>query len=318
VIQPNFDIVAYLEQADAPTAGLLGRIAESGSARSGSIQTFRLTQTSVYGAEESGLSHAQIVEFLQQHSQRVLPANVVRSLSDWSGKRESLSLRAGITVLGFPTKAERDGYLERHGGTACGERFVLGPAPANGLVRVPGSLVSDHLLNGRCTIELDEQGQINVTQPLDIVQMSRLRRIARAPSAASKGWRLTGDSMRQAAASGLKPGVVHRWLEDHLARPAPPLIATAIDAWLKVGSRRPLELADAILLHVPDQEQANAIATSARLRAFLLGRAGPGWLVVNKKARKQLAAVLEELGFTLSPELTHEELRAVDERSGPP
>ena len=35
VIQPNFDIVAYLDQADARTAGLLGRIAESGSAHSG-------------------------------------------------------------------------------------------------------------------------------------------------------------------------------------------------------------------------------------------------------------------------------------------
>jgi hypothetical protein len=316
VIQPNFDIVAYLEQADAPTAGFLGRIAESGSARSGPVQTFRLTQTSIYEAEEGGLSHAQIVAFLEQHSQRELPANVARSLSDWSGKRESLSLRAGVTVLGFPTKAERDGYLERHAGMACGERLVLGPAPANGLVRVPGSLVSDHLLNGRHTIELDEQGQISVTQSLDIVQTSRLRRIAQAPTSASSRWQLTGDSMRRAAGGGLKPGMVHRWLKDHLARPAPPLIAAAIDSWLKVGSRRPVELADTVLLHVPDQEQAKAIATSARLRPFLIGRVGPGWLVVNKKFRKQLADVLEELGFTLSSELTHEELRTVDERCG--
>src|SRR5262249_13181981 len=64
VIQPNFDIVAYLDQAGARTAGFLGRITESDSAHSGPVQTFRLTQSSVYQAEESGLSHAQIVAFL--------------------------------------------------------------------------------------------------------------------------------------------------------------------------------------------------------------------------------------------------------------
>ena len=77
VIQPNFDVVAYLEQADARTAGILGRIAESDSAHSGPIQTFRLTQASVYQAEESGLSHTQIVDFLRRHGQPEPPANVL-------------------------------------------------------------------------------------------------------------------------------------------------------------------------------------------------------------------------------------------------
>ena len=122
--------------------------------------------------------------------------------------------------------------------------------------------------------------------------------------------------MRQAAAGGLKPGVVHRWLQDHLARPAPPLIAVAIDAWLRVGRGRPLELADALVLHVPDGEQFKAIATSRRLRPFLLGRPGPGWLLVKKEVRRQLAAALEELGFTLNRELTQEELPAVGKLAG--
>ena len=116
--------------------------------------------------------------------------------------------------------------------------------------------------------------------------------------------------MRQAAAGGLKPGVVHRWLEDHLASPAPPLIALAIDAWLRVGRGRPLELADAVLLHVPDEEQFQAIATSPRLRPFLLGCPGPGWLAVKKESRKELAALLEGLGFTVVRELIHDELPA--------
>jgi hypothetical protein len=315
VVQPNFDLVAYLDQADARTAGLLGRITESGSAHSGPIQTFRLTQTSVYQAEENGLSHAQIVEFLQQHSQRELPANVLRSLADWSGKRESLAVRSGVTVLGFPTTADRDAYLKGHPGTACGERFVLGPSPGKekGGVQLPGSLTSNHLGDCRRTLELDEQGQLRATQPVDLIQGARMGRIGRSTV---MGWQLTADSMRQAAAGGLKPGVVHRWLEDHLARPAPPLIAVAIDAWLRVGRSPSLELADAVLLHVPDGKQYQAIATSPRLSPFLLGRPGPGWLVVKKEARKELTSALERLGFTLIRELTPDELLAADKPAG--
>jgi hypothetical protein len=307
VIQPNFDIVAYLDQADARTAGLLGRLAESGTAHAGPIQTFRLTQTSVYQAEEGGLSHVQIVDFLQRHSQREPPANVLRSLADWSGRRESLSLRSGVTVLAFPTTADRDAYLERRSGTACGERFVLGPGPGKDFP-LPGALISDHLEDCRRTWELDEQGHIRATRPVDLVQVARLCRIAR-PTA--MGWQLRADSLRQAAAGGLKPGLVHRWLEDHLAHPAPPLIALAIDAWM--GRSRPLELADAVLLHVPDGKQFQAIVASRRLSPFLLGRPGPGWIVVKKEARKELAATLEGLGFTLIRELTPDELPAAGE-----
>jgi hypothetical protein len=308
VVQPNFDLVAYLDQADARTAGLLGRIAESGSAHSGPIQTFRLTQISVYQAEENGLSHAQIVEFLQQHSQRALPANVMRSLSDWSGKRESLAVRSGVTVLGFATTADRDAYLSGHSGTACGDRFVLGTGSGKDF-SVSGAITSDHLKDRRRTLKLDEQGQIRSTGPVDLVQSARMGRIGR-PTAT--GWQLTAESMHQAAAAGLKPGVVHHWLEDHLVRPAPPLIAVAIDAWLRVGKKPSLELADAVLLHVPDGKQYQAIATSPRFRPFLFGRPGQGWLVVKKEARKELTAALEKLGFTVSRELTSDDFLAAD------
>jgi hypothetical protein len=130
------------------------------------------------------------------------------------------------------------------------------------------------------------------------------------------GWRLTTDSMSRASAGGLKPGVVHRWLEDHLVKPAPPLMAAAIDAWLRVGKDRPLELGDAVLLHVPGEDQYRAIANSPRLRRFLLGSPGPHWLFVRREDRKELAAALEELGFTLARELTHDELPAAGKALG--
>ena len=115
------------------------------------------------------------------------------------------------------------------------------------------------------------------------------------------GWRISGDSIRQAAAGGMKPATVHRWLSAHLAKPMPPLIAHAVDAWM--GKAEPVELADAVLLHVPGDELFRAIAASPRLQPYLLGSPGSHWLVVRREARKQLAAALEELGFTIDRQL---------------
>jgi len=302
LIQPNFDIVAYLDQAGPQTAGLLGRLTEGGAAHLGPIQTLRLTQTSVYQAEESGLNHAQIVDFLQQHSQRELPANVLRSLSDWSGKRASLSLRSGVTVLGFPTAAARDAYLSHHPGTACGIRFVLAPGSEERPSGLEPSecIICDHSIGWRRTLEMDENGRIRATRPVDLVQEARLRRVAE-PS--SSGWQLTARSVRQAIAGGLKPTLILHWLKGHLAHAIPPLIAVAFEQW--VGTSRPVALGDAVLLHLPDKEQFQAVAQSPRLRPFLLGSPGPQWLLVKRETRKELAATLEELGFTLTKELCH-------------
>jgi hypothetical protein len=65
-------------------------------------------------------------------------------------------------------------------------------------------------------------------------------------------------------------------------------------------------LANAVLLHVPDGEQFEALANSPRLRPYLSGQAGAGWLLVRDDAREELTTVLAELGFPLAPQLTPE------------
>jgi hypothetical protein len=67
-------------------------------------------------------------------------------------------------------------------------------------------------------------------------------------------------------------------------------------------------LADAILLHVPDEKQFQMIATSRRFRPFLLGCPRSHWLAVNRESRKELVTLLEELAFSVSRQLTHQGL----------
>ena len=301
LVQPNFDILAYLDQTDAASAGMLGRLAEGDAAGSGPIQTFRLTQASVYQAQESGLDIGQIDAFLRRCSRHEPPVNVLRTIADWAGKRESLTLRSGVTVLAFPATPARDAYLKRHpDATACGDRFALvSPGTEKGRPRRTGAAIADHRATGRRTLEVDEHGRIHSTGPLDIVQTARLRRLARS---ISTGWHLTADSIRAAADSGLKPRQIHLWLTDHLAKPMPPLLAHAIDAWL--GKAPPLALADALLLHVSDDNLFWAIRSSHRLRSYVLGSPGPRWLAIRRESRKELTAALEELGFSVGRELT--------------
>ncbi|MBV8267422.1 MAG: hypothetical protein JO252_13940, partial [Planctomycetaceae bacterium] len=59
-----------------------------------------------------------------------------------------------------------------------------------------------------------------------------------------------------------------------------------------------------------------AIVASRRLRPFLLGSPGQHWLAVRPEARDDLAAMLEELGFTLDQHLTPGRLATVGNHGG--
>ena len=298
VVQPNFDLLAYMEEADAPSASLVGRMAESGSAQSGPVRTFRLTQSSIYQAEESGLSHDRIVAFLEQHARGALPANVLRSLADWSGKRARLVLRSNATLLGFPSEADRDAYLKQHTGTACGTRFVLAAGPQDKPLARGGDLTMNHLWPGRRTLVLDEHGRMKATEPLDIVQRARIVRITQP---IATGWQISAESIGRAAAAGMRPSQVHEWLSSLLATAMPSLLRHAVDAW--IGKTEAVELGDAVILHVPADEPFRAIAASPRLQPYLLGGPGPHWFLVRREARKPLAAALKELGFIIYKEI---------------
>jgi hypothetical protein len=227
---------------------------------------------------------------------------VLQSIADWSARREGLVLRNGLTLLAFPDPASRDRYLGSNPGSACGDCFAIAPDRAK-KPQLAGALACDHAGPQRRTLELDEHGHLQTEEPLDLVQAARLRRVAED---GESGWRLTRDSVRRAAASSYKAARIHLWLQDHLRHPAPPLIARAIDAWL--GREDPVELAEVVVLHVPDEGQFQAIAESERLELFLGGSPGPGWLVVKKTTVEEFTAVLEELGFAIGRQLTFDAL----------
>lgn len=297
VVQPNFDVVAYLDRADAGSAALLGRVAEADARQTGPVQTFRLTHAAFYRALEGGTTPEAVLGFLRDHNQGDLPPNVLRSLAEWSAQRERLVLRSGVTLRAFPSTTQRDAWLKDNDGRAFGDRFAL---ITTGLRAARASRLTtvDHRLGGRQTFVLDEHGRLQTAEPIDLLQTARLRRLAEPTP---DGWRLTAESLAAAQRDGLRGPQIRSWLAALLREPMPPLMEVALDAW--TGSETAVELGDAVVLHVPDLAAFEALAASVRFRDFVLASLGPGWFLIRKERRKELLAMLQELGLSVGKEV---------------
>jgi hypothetical protein len=81
VVQPNFEILAPVEQLSFWEAGLLEKIAQRKS--SDVISTYHLSQNTLYRAAQEGVSLEEILNFLATKSATGIPDNVQRSIEDW-------------------------------------------------------------------------------------------------------------------------------------------------------------------------------------------------------------------------------------------
>ena len=63
--------------------------------------TLGLSAEGVYRGLESGLTAADVVSVLQQHSGHPVPANVLDLVRRWAGKRERITVHTAATLLEF-------------------------------------------------------------------------------------------------------------------------------------------------------------------------------------------------------------------------
>ena len=296
VVQPNFDVVMYLDRADAQTLGGLGLILENSKPTVGPVQTARITHTAFYRALELGLSFEHILKLLEQSNQHPLPANVIQTLGDWVAHRESLIVHTNVSLIGFPDSADRDAYLERSGGRACGDRWVI--AEAGQLLRgksLAKAITSDHS-QGRKVLFADERGYVRHTEPLTAVEVGRLRIFA---SQGDAGWRLTSASLKLAVERGMTHAQIRHWLGRMLAESMPELMWLGLEAWTE--KLPPVQLGNVVLLGISNEEMFGVIIRSGLFKPLLLGTLGTGWLLVRPENAKALAKLLHEYGFEVTP-----------------
>ena len=147
VIQPNFDIVAYLDQADARTAASWDGSPRAGIGPLGPHPDVppHPGQRVPGGGERSG-PHPD-----RRFPPAARPARASRQRVALARRlvgetREPVTPLLGSRCSASQRTAERDEYLKGHpDGTACGERFVIASTRDSSQVQLSGSLGSDHL-----------------------------------------------------------------------------------------------------------------------------------------------------------------------------
>jgi hypothetical protein len=293
-VQPNYELQAYLDAADASAVWPLAQMARRTSAAGGLVQTFALTRESVYQALESGLTLEEIRKFLRDHSKTGLPDNVDQSLSEWGRRREALVLRSGVSLGAYPP-GSADPFPDAARARRVGENFVLMPRKT---ARAGGDwVVVDHKQAPRARWKLDEEGRVRPAKDSDAVALARLAQFA---DPGADGWQVTAASVRRARERGIPAEQVLDWLGEYLGDEVPPIMVTAIRNW---SSPARIFLGDLLMLRVLQPQAVAMMLGSKRFRPLLAGHVPPDWFIVPADRRRELEQLLGELGFAASASL---------------
>ena len=124
VVQPNFEIVVYLDRATPEQLAFLERHAERFQTQQ-HIAQYRLTRPAIYAALESGSKLDRLLATLEGGAGRPLPQNIIAEIREWAALREQVTLYRRARLLEYGDTPARDADVKRLSGVAVGDRFLL-------------------------------------------------------------------------------------------------------------------------------------------------------------------------------------------------
>jgi hypothetical protein len=289
IVQPNFDVVVYLDRTTPEQLAFLERHAERVQAQQHTAQ-YRLTRESVYQGLESGTSLDELLAQLQAGAGAALPQNVVVDIREWGALREHITLRRRARVLEFPDGQARQAALQAGvAGIPVGERFLLLPTRKS----VPRWIEArvDYARPLPKCLMVSEEGVIGLKEASgDLLIDSQLDHWAERKS--PRTWQLTRASVSAAVKAGARVGELFRLLQERLTHPLPPLLGVALRAW--AGETFDVEVATVAVLRCKQPAVFQAIVSSRKLRPYLRGQLAPDILLVDTQ---QVEALKEQLAW---------------------
>jgi hypothetical protein len=307
IVQPNFDVIVYLDHTTPEQLAFMERHAERAAAQQHTAQ-YRLTRESVYRGLESGTSLEALLAELQHGALAALPQNVVVEIRAWAALRESITLHKRARLIEFPSSQARAAALDKRlHGTPVGERFVLltGQTPQDlGQARI------DYAHPLPACLSVAEDGTLTFKQaPPDLILRPQLDRWAERKS--ENEWQLTLASVAQALAAGARLPDLFRLLEARLVRSIPAILETALRAW--AGKRPAVEIENVIVLRCDDPRLLQIIAASKKLKTSLRGVLAPDALIVNAAQLEALQEQLAWAGIQIVDTLTCDSIQDLDQ-----
>ena len=286
-VQPNLEVVAYLDSADARQVCTLSRFAASASRADSPVQTFELRRDSLYRALESGMTLEEVRAFLTEHGKAELPANVERMLSEWASRRESLVLRTKAVLALGPLDPQTRGR-------ALNNNVFLLPSSTAKIVGlgISGWTILDHEDKPAPSWTTDELGSVAPDGRTSISQL----RLARIADRTTTGWQITAQSVGRARLGGMTAEQILGWLVDHVKGEVPSLLEVGVSNWT---SRQGVQLRQVHMLRIMQPDAQQALLHSATFRPHLAGHIPPEWFLIHDDHLSEVRRLLETLGFAI-------------------
>ncbi len=280
VVQPNFEVHAYLDRLDADAISALT------SATAVRIDphtaVFEIDRRSASRAIDVGRTVDGVIADLRVHAGAV-PDNVERALRDWAARRERLRVTLDARLVEFADEAARDAALPGLGrARPVGERFAL-LAPRT---KPPAGELHRYGDPAERGLAIDRAGALRVTGPLDLAGRAVVHALTRPGSGAKRVF--DPGAIR----AGPLPGGWRDVLRARLAA-APPAHVDALLRALSGDAPEPV-LQSAVLFRHP---KASAWAQHPRLAPHLTAALSDGAYLVEPAAVAPLLEALRELGF---------------------
>lgn len=306
IVQPNFEILVYLDHVTPAQLAFLERHAERIQSQQ-HVAQYRLTRESIYQGLESGTSLEDLLQQLGAGMKGDLPRNIAFEIKEWAAQREKLTLYRSTYLMEFKTSAERDSALALGlQGQPIGERFLLRSSSAAGqLPRVSITKV-DYSQPLPVAFSLSEDGRIELLAGYsDLLIEAQLDQWATRSGKAQ--WQLNATQVQ----TNVKNGTSLPKLLDFLAQRAqhglPSFLRLALQAW--AGNAPALEVESVVVLHCPSAEVRQILEESSSLRPYLEGRLSSELLVVKASKLKALQELLQKCGMPALTQLTLKKLR---------
>jgi len=275
VIQPNSEVVVYLDQARPDQLAFLERHADRMQAQR-HVAQYRLTRDSVYRGLESGTSLDELLEGLRAGTNQALPQNVEVEVREWASLREQITLYRRARLIAFSSPQARQAALQAGAsGVLLGDRY-LRLAPSDRAPPVRSSIDYARPLP-RCVLA-SEDGRIQVPDPLpDLLIAAQLD--IWAERVHEDIWQFTASSVEAAIREGRRIDELLDLLDTRSRRSIPKLLRLALRAW--AGERTTVHMRRVTVLKCPTPEIFEAVKASARLEPYLCGVLAPDLLLVD-------------------------------------
>ncbi|CAN5620380.1 hypothetical protein BH11PLA2_BH11PLA2_19480 [soil metagenome] len=299
LVQPNAEVLVY-RQGLSPA--LIAKLAACAAWKQiGAACTLELTSDSIGRGLGTGLTLGDIIQTLDRHGMKPMPANVADLLRRWADKRERLSVYASATLVEFNSPADLDVAINRGIVTVrLTDRIGLtsnGADPDFAHLRLTGN--RDYEAKPQqCVVAADDGVTLIVDATAsDLLLEAELVKFTEPQpgSNGSRSFRMTKESLHSAANHGMTLEDLNDWC---VARSGEPVPAAAK---LLFGSQTagPLSVETVLVLNTPTEEIADGLVQLPATSPYIVRRLGPTAVVIEREQLAALREVLQQIGLTV-------------------